>query len=130
MNNSDKSNSRSMPVTGISSLIVIFAVLCLTLLSVLAISTVKADERLEERSALAVKEFYEAEAEAEKILAEIRQKDIPGDKVYNYGWRINETQILEVEVKVSGTEYEIIKWQAVSDGEWDADESIKVWDGE
>ncbi|MBQ4340185.1 MAG: hypothetical protein IJC41_04210 [Firmicutes bacterium] len=130
MNNRDRSKSRSMPVTGISSLIVIFAVLCLTLLSVLAISTVKADERLEERSALAVKEFYEAEAEAEKILAEIRQKDIPGDKVYNYGCRINETQILEVEVKVSGTEYEIIKWQAVSDGEWDADESIKVWDGE
>ncbi|MBQ2846615.1 MAG: hypothetical protein IJE75_05700, partial [Firmicutes bacterium] len=98
MNNRDRSKSRSMPVTGISSLIVIFAVLCLTLLSVLAISTVKADERLEERSALAVKEFYEAEAEAEKILAEIRQKDIPGDKVYNYGCRINETQILEVEV--------------------------------
>ena len=40
----------SMPVTGGSSLLVIFAVLALTIFAILSISTVKADQKLAEKA--------------------------------------------------------------------------------
>ena len=44
----------SPPVVGGSSLLVIFAVLCLTVFALLSLSTVRADVRLSEASAQAV----------------------------------------------------------------------------
>lgn len=141
MNNDNMKKGTEMPVTGISSLLVIFAVLCLVVFAVLSISTVKADERLADRSADSVVKYYEAEGNAEIILALLRQGELPegvtkngitedGYDIYGYECRISDTQKIEVETAVKGSEYRIIKWQSVYDAEWKADESIKVWDGE
>ena len=58
----------SFPTVGGSSLLVIFAVLCLTVFALLTLSTVQANGRLSDRSAQAVLDYYQADTQAERIL--------------------------------------------------------------
>ena len=124
----------STPAVGASSLLVIFAVLCLTVFALLSISTVRADQRLSEKAAGAVVGYYAADCEAEEILARLRSGERPeGVKekngIYSYSCTISDTQTLAVEVAVDGAEYTILRWQAVSTADWQADDSLPVWDG-
>jgi len=131
----NEKKSFALPVIGGSSLLVIFAVLCLTVFALLSIATVRANGRLAERSAAAVYGYYEADYAAEEILAQLRAGECPeGVKeesgMYSYVCPISETQLLAVEVEVVGTDYRILRWQAVSTAEWQADDRLHVWDGE
>ena len=65
------------PVVGASSLLVIFAVLCLTIFALLSISTVQANGRLSDHAVNAVMNYYEADAQAESILAKLRAGEKP-----------------------------------------------------
>jgi len=121
---------------GGSSLLVVFAVLCLTVFALLGFSTVQAHKRLSDTGAEAVSQFYEADLQAETILAEIRGGKVPeavtveGD-LYSYECKISETQELQVEVRCSGSQWEVLRWMAVSTAKWEEnDDSINVWDGE
>ena len=131
----DKRKNTFPTGVGVSSLLVIFAVLCLTVFALLSISTVKADLRLSEQSVRTVEGYYEADCRAEEILARLRGGEIPsgvtknGD-IYTYACPISDTQTLAVQVKLSGTDYEILRWQAVSTVDWQADDSLPVWNGE
>ena len=49
---------------------------------------------------------------------------------YYYKCPISDTQTLEVAVQVEGTEYRVLKWQAVPTGQWEADQALDVWDGQ
>lgn len=123
------------PMAGLSALLVIFAVLCLTVFAVLSLSTVRADRRLQEQSASAVEGWYAADTAAETILARLRAGEtVPhveqDGTVYRYACKISETQALAVEVRVDGTDYEILRWQAMSTTDWQADASLPVWTGE
>ena len=123
------------PMVGISSLLAIFAILCLTVFAVLSLSTVRADQRLQEKSASAVEGWYAADTAAETVLAYLRAgktvSHVEQDgNVYRYACKISETQALAVEVRVDGTAYEILRWQAVSTADWQADTSLPVWSGE
>ena len=86
-------------------------------------------------SADAVKAYYEADTYAEEILAKIRNGIIPdgveqNGTVYRYMCEVSETQLLQVTVHVDENGYEILQWQTMSSTEWEADESLKVWDGQ
>lgn len=125
----------SPPAVGGSSLLVIFAVLCLTVFAMLALSTVQANGRLSDASAEAVTAYYAADAQAEAILAQLRAGRVPEDvtvtgETCTYTCPISDTQALEVEVRVNGTDYEVLRWQSVSTADWQADESLHVWDGQ
>lgn len=80
-----------------SSLLVIFAVLCLTIFALLSLSTGRADGRLTEISAKSVREYYAADTKAEEILAELRNGNLPpevekdGD-IYRYTCIVSDTQ--------------------------------------
>ena len=129
-----KSMKITPPTVGASSLLVIFAVLCLTVFALLSISTVQADGRLGDKTQAAVYGYYDADCEAEVILAHLRAGEIPTgvaqkDGVYSYACRISPTQMLIVEVTVAGADYTIHRWQAVSITQWQADERIPVWTG-
>ena len=67
----------SPPVVGGSSLLVIFAVLCLTVFALLGLSTVQADQRLSDASAKAVSDYYGADTQAEQIFAQLRSGQVP-----------------------------------------------------
>lgn len=125
----------SLPAVGISSLVVIFAALCLAVFAQLAISTAKADEKLSDQGHQAIIDYYQAEREADTIIALLRNGQVPEgvtfeDGVYSFQCVISDTQVLEVEVRLEGDTHTILRWQAVSTADWQADEDLPVWDGE
>ena len=138
----DKKRSFSPPTIGGSSLLVIFAVLCLTVFALLSLSTVQSDGRLSDKTLEATVGYYEADSRAEEMLSSIRCGFIPdgvtvndtvhdfaGD-IYTYSVAITDSQALEVAVLVNGSDYKILRWQTVSTADWQANESIKVWSGD
>lgn len=125
----------SPPAVGGSSLLVIFAVLCLTVFALLGLSSVQASGRLSDASAQAVSAYYDADCRAEEILSALRQGEVmegvqqEEDGVYAYTCPISDTQALEVRVRVDGGAWTVLRWQAVSTAQWEADESLDLWDG-
>ena len=129
---------------GIVSMTVILCVLCLTVFSVLTLSTALSERKLSEKRAEAVKEYYQAEvfaaelvnglmtsadavAFAEENHIKVRTEGEP--QIFYFGWPIDEGQELSVELLLDDT-WEIIRWQVVSTADWTPDESLRVWDGE
>ena len=139
-------NKRSAPTVGASSLLVIFAVLCLTVFAMLSLSTVQADKRLSDRSAAAALGYYEADTEAEKIFARLRAGELPDGvtvttyaaeegtaiqgNIYSYTCTISETQAIRVELAEQDGVWTVLRWQSVSTTEWEADDSVDIWDGD
>lgn len=129
-----ESRKTTFPPIGVSALMVIFSVLCLTVFALLAVSTVRADQRLSEKSAQAVTGYYQADCEAEEILARLRTGERPANVketngIFTYTCPISETQTLVVEVTVDGTDYNILRWQAVSTADWQTSDQLPVWQG-
>ena len=119
---------------GGSSLLVIFAVLCLTVFALLGLSAVQANGRLSDASAQAVSGYYTADCQAEAILARLRAGELPegvtdSDGLYTYQCPISETQTLMVEVRLDGTDWTVLRWQAVSIADWENVDTLSVWDG-
>lgn len=125
----------SPPAVGGSSLLVIFAVLCLTVFALLGLSGVQAGGRLSDASAQAVSAYYDADCRAEEILAALRQGVVmegvrrEADGIYAYTCPISDTQALEMRVRLDGEDWSVLRWQAVSTAQWEADESLDLWDG-
>ncbi len=129
-----KRNGFSLPGVGISSLIVIFAVLCLTVFALLSVSTVNAQLRLADKSRKTTEGYYMADCRAEAVLSRLRGGQIPEGvtregNVYTYSCPISETQVLKVCVEIEGENYRILRWQAVSAANWEADDDLPVWGG-
>ena len=123
------------PIVGGSSLLVIFAVLCLTVFAVLSLTQAQADRRLAQNSWSAVTGYYRADCQAQEILSQLRDGERPdgvtaeGNSVFSYACPISDTQTLEVRVSLAGEDYEILTWQAVFTADWQADEDLDLWDG-
>lgn len=129
-----RKQSFPIPAVGGSSLLVIFAVLCLTVFALLGLSTVQADIRLADASARAVEAYYQANRQANEILARLRLgEEIPDVTVqgnrYCYQCPISDTQSLFVTVLLDGQNYTILQWQSAGTALWLPDDSLPVWDG-
>ena len=79
--------------------------------------------------------YFKADLEAEKILAQLRQGELPenlscDNGIYAWSCPVSARQRLDVEVRLEGDEYEILRWQLVSSTAWQADDDLKVWRGE
>jgi len=131
--NKEKNGFR-FPVMGVSSLLIIFSVLCLTVFAILSVSTASAGSRLSEKAAQSVTDYYAADSQAEKTIAALRSGEIPegvsadGD-IYSFTCPASDTLELQVNVRISGTDYEVLQWQMVSTASWQNDESLNLWDG-
>lgn len=129
-----KKRKMSFTSVGGSSILTIFAVLCFIVFALLSLSTAKADHMLAEKSVKAVSGYYQADTQAEEILAQIRQGQVPDGVIkdgnrYSYACPVDANQQLTVEVECSGNSYRIIKWRKEYTSEWKPDEKIRVWDG-
>ena len=131
---SRRDRNTQQPTIGGSSLIVTFAVLCLTVFALLGLSTVRADQRLADVSANAAADYYDAELQAETILSELHSGNIPdgvsknGD-VYSYMCPVSDTLSLQVEVRIENSQWEILCWRTVTTIEWTESDSLNVWNG-
>ena len=129
---------------GIVSMTVILCVLCLTVFSVLTLSTALSERNLSVKRAEAMKEYYKAETIAADLVnglitssdaaafAEenhIKMRTEEGNQIYHFVWPIDESQELSVELLLNET-WKITRWQVIPTADWTPDDSLPVWDGE
>ena len=123
----------SPAAVGGSSLLVIFAVLCLTVFALLSLSSVQAERRLADAATQSVVDYYEADLRAEEILARLRSGEtVAGieekDGKCQFEVPISGRQTLAVTLKRQGNDWTVLRWQAVT-GETELDDSLNVWKG-
>ena len=128
-----KQETFSPAAVGGSSLLVIFAVLCLTVFALLSLSSVQAERRLADAATQAVVDYYEADLRAEEIFARLRSGEtIEGleatDGKYAFEVPISGRQLLAVELMQRGDDWIVLRWQAVT-VEGALDDSLNVWKG-
>ena len=131
----NKGKHPAVGTPGASSLMVIFAVLCIAVFAILSLSTALAGERLERISLDSAEEYYQADCKAEKILSELRSGIIPDgvenhDGVFSFSVPISETRTLKAVVQLENDKYSILSWQAVYTSEWSADDKLSIWSGD
>lgn len=136
---------------GIISLMVTLTCLCLTIFSVLTLSTAFNERRLSEKSAVALQNYYQAENNCIEIANQIGKiwgeqgnvtalqayaeennvdcKLVENEIYFTYQYPIDENQALFVTLCV-GTEFEIQRWCVQATKEWEPEQSLSIWDGE
>ncbi len=140
---------------GSSSLILIFIVLCLATFGLLSLGNAKSDELLSVRNAMAVKDYYRADALGEEFVRTVDQaliqagteKDseqmkakvlaLAGDYYqketdhFLTDIPMNAGQALRIELGVDWEErtLEILAWKVYIQEVYEIDQSIKVWSG-
>ena len=129
---------------GITSMTVILCVLCLTVFSVLSLSTALSERKLAEKRAVAAQEYYRAESEAASIVNGLQKKWAGGEDViafaeqnqvkvngnlFSFQKNIDDGQMLSVVLQYKDG-FDILEWKVVSTADWTPDESLHVWDGE
>ena len=135
---------------GVTTLVVMFATICLTIFAVLALSTAKQEEKLSEVFAESEAAYMEADARCAAIAnglgklweegAGIEKLELyanevgaalskdTGDVIVYYECAMGEDNLLCVTLRL-GREFSIEQWQQVNIGEWLPDNSIDVWQG-
>lgn len=124
----------SPPAVGGASLLVVFAVLCLTVFALLSLTAVQADARQSKASAQAIGNYYAADCAAQTVLAHLRLGDIPSgvreeNGLYAYECSISDTQTLAVEVRRESNQFMVLRWEVIDGGGREIDENLHVWDG-
>ena len=124
---------RSTGLFGVSSLLTVFASVCLVLFALFGLQKAAAEEALSVRAAQGVEAYLQAECRAEEILASLRSGVVPEgveetEGEYRYSCPISETQILQVRVRIrENGDYTILQWNRETLVEWQADSSLNVW---
>lgn len=146
----DKQSSSFVNI-GSSSLLIIFLILCLATFAILSLSSAKSDYTSGKKLAQHKKEYYEASAKAETVLAKIDQtlaetdhtqeNSIPAEadgisikrdgEALSYEIPMSEKQALRVSLRLTNPEehenyYEVTAWQVISTGTWEGNQSIEL----
>ncbi|MEF2836888.1 MAG: hypothetical protein U0N82_04110 [Oscillospiraceae bacterium] len=126
-----KKKDFAAPNIGGSSLLVIFAVLCLTVLSLLSLSTVLAEQRLSDAYGQATARWYAADLEAQEIYARLRSGEAAEETggEYTYSVTVSEHQTLRVTLENRNGSWEVISWQTLAHME-ETDNALPVWRGQ
>lgn len=143
-------NERHTPAihVGSASIVMIFAVLCLTVFASLSLVTANHERKLAEKTAAAVQQYYAADWQCEAIYEEIyntlqsgvdaAQLQIAGVQVetqnaityLTYAVDIDSRQQLMVKLAVLPEGHIRTEQWLVTAQAWDYAENINVWDGE
>ncbi len=129
-----KQRGTALTAMGLSALMVIFAVVAMAVFAALSVSTAIAQRRLGEKTREPIAAYYEADSQAQEILARLRAGEMPpgvtqdGD-IYTYRCNLGENRHLAVQVQLAGEDYRVLYWQVCTDS-WQTDEQLPVWKGE
>ena len=132
-------------VSGAVSLVMIFCVLCLVVFATLTYVTADRERQLAALNAERAAAYYAADAEASRIVAALaRGEEPPADAAVTqemnweddsvlYSFRVpagGEQELsVRMRLKLDGS-YEILSWRTVYAGDWEANDSIEIWDGD
>jgi len=132
---------------GSASIVLVFAVLCLTIFSLITFVVASNDKALVDVKVELVTGYYEADALAERILIDIFTNgvypqtsqgvnvytkwndDLGIDTAYFFCY-ISEVKALYVNIAIYDDSYDILSWRMYDIDDWEADTSINVWSGE
>ncbi|MCL1807193.1 MAG: hypothetical protein FWG31_05775 [Oscillospiraceae bacterium] len=133
---------------GSASLILIFAVLCLTIFALISLTSAENDKVLTEVNAELVAAYYEADTLAEYILDEILSADVipetirgidiketvdffTDESIIAFRCPVTEEKELYVQLSIDMFGYaEILNWKMQDTQEWsDEDDKLPVWQG-
>jgi len=132
---------------GSASIVLVFAVLCLSVFSLITLVVAGNSKALVDSQARFVTEYYEVDAFAEHVLAEIleieflpEEFEILGVEVQaDFVWQLDAYIIrftcpiaesgksLYVKLARYYDSYEILIWRMWDENEWSADEGLNVW---
>ena len=132
---------------GSASMVLVFAVLCLSVFSLITFVVAINSKALAETEARLVEGYYEADLLAERILSEILDAGhIPGnilgvDVGYYWDWELD-ADIVQYACPLPGSEkwlyvklafyfdsYDVLSWRMWDTGDWTVDEGLNVWLG-
>lgn len=132
---------------GSASMVLVFAVLSLTIFSLITFVVAGNDRALVEAQSELVVGYYNADSAAERILAELLDADsIPQEllgtnigRAWNeerqletiyFFYPINEIKALYVNVVIEDKTFDILSWRMYSTDEWVFDDRLPVWQGD
>ena len=138
---------------GSASIVLVFAVLCLTVFTLISLLSATTDRVMTDRMTEMVTGYYETDAQAETVLYEILQAAGSGDgipetsrfvsgvnvdsrldqglsaTVASFSIPMQNDRELHVEIAVYEDSYDILEWRMRDTGDWKADDSLPVWRG-
>jgi len=131
---------------GSASIVLVFAVLCLTVFSLITYVVAGNDKALVDAKVSLVAGYYEADALAELILAELlaadeTPKSVRGVDIFTefdetlnaertyFFCHISDIKALFVNLILYDDSYDILSWRMYDTDEWEFDSSINVWPG-
>ena len=132
---------------GSASVVLVFAVLCLTVFALISYTAAGNDKALTDAEARLVKEYYEADTLAELVLAELIAADTIPDSVRGveitarwdgdmlvetaeFSCVVSDGRELYVKVAFYGDSYDILNWRMRHTGEWRPNDDLPVWLGD
>ncbi|MDR3278546.1 MAG: hypothetical protein LBT12_07205 [Oscillospiraceae bacterium] len=143
---------RSMGLNmGSASIIMLFAVLCLTVLAALSLLSANSQLRLTQRSAAVMESYYDADLRASEIYERVLKGDYSeveeivadgGDTYYNYtvtvdiksepGGKDGKTPSLSLDVSLreTGGAFSVYKWKIIESDDWNPNDDINLWGGD
>ena len=148
----ERQNERSPGFNvGSASIIMVFAILCLTIFSVLSLITTNSDLRLSRRAAKSIEDYYKAEYEAEtRVLAinnilkngeapaslpvlqeGVSVEEMPGGSVkISFLQAVDEKKDLRVSLeRTADGKLSVTGWKLMSNDNWNPDTGMDVWTG-
>lgn len=130
---------------GSATLVMLFAVLCLTIFAALSVITARNGWTLAEKSADAVTAYYAADSQAIQIFDQLTSaydgtlvppetvpaqlEEVDGALRLSYWVTIDENQQLWVQLSQTQEGLQIVRWQVERTETWNADQTISVWGG-
>ena len=137
----NKQENRQRPMglnIGSASIIMLFAVLCLTVLAALSLLSANSQYALSERSAEVTRAYYAAEVRAVEIYDLVKNGDLTdvssyehnGETLYSYTVNIDEFQSFSVLLSTSDGKTEVRSWKIIEAGNWTPDDFFDLWTGD
>ena len=124
---------RSGSISGGISLVMIFCVLCMTVFAALTMVTAQREHTMAQRIAQRAKEYNDADRTASEMVAALARGERPqgvtlaGDEA-SFAVPAGGETVLSVRVKLGDEGPEIQQWKTVYDGDWEAEDSLDLWD--
>jgi len=131
---------------GSSSIVLVFAVLCLTVFSLITYVVAGNDRALIDNESRLVIGFFEADALAEQIVAEILESNSVPENIHGievrsrWDWYSDVTvvefaapisDVLSIYVRMMLLEdsYDIASWRMINSHDWEYDAGLNIWPG-
>ena len=113
---------------GITSIIFIFIVLCLSVFALLSVNSARQSLASVQRSADAVTRYYAADSSAQLWIHQVKAEGPAGEDVLEREFPISDSQTLRV--ALDGATFEILSYQVGNNEVLEIDDSLQVWQGE